>query len=137
MAIKLSLIEIRNLTLLLRLIDLAPSKRMSEAQIIQLGENSDRLTCYERQSVPSRTDSRFANWVHNVVCHRDLARNPIRQKLINWDPQASSFALTDKGQKFLDDMSTTLDAAASKIRMEVDHWLTQYARGGNNKGGHQ
>jgi hypothetical protein len=135
MAIKLSDSEIRFFTLLLRLIDLAPAKRMSEAQIIYLGEKSDWLTHVERASVRSRSDSRFANQIHNVVSHRDSKRNPIHGGLIEWEHHTSVFALTEKGRKFLDDVAAKLGSSKPDDYSAIDDWLRQWANSQNKSGG--
>lgn len=124
MTIKLTVAEIRFLTLLLRLVDLAPSKRMSEALLIALGEKSNWLTNEERARVKSRNDSRFANRIHNVVSHRDSKGNPIRHRLIEWECFGSAFRITDKGQKFLDDVGSKL---GSTSRSDIDGWLAEWA----------
>ncbi len=133
MAIKLSDSEIRFFTLLLRLIELTPSKRMSEAQIIDLGEKSDWLTHDERASVQSRSDSRFANQIHNVVSHRDSKRNPIRGSLIKWDHHTSVFAMTQKGSKFLDDVAAKLGSSTPGDYSVIDDWLRQWANSQKNQ----
>jgi hypothetical protein len=90
--------------LLLTLISRSPIREMRLDDIIHAGLESDWLTQSERDSVPSRTDSRFANKVHNVVSHRGGSNCIIRGGFCDWieyDDSQSAFTVTDKGKKWL------------------------------------
>ena len=101
---------------------------MSEAELIEWARRSNWLTRDEVTSVPSRSDSRFANRVHNVVSHRDSRMNPIRTGYIGWDPNSAAFNLTDKGRQFLNAVDQKLRGDGSRNFAAIRRWLADWAR---------
>jgi hypothetical protein len=134
--IQLELSQIRFFSLVLRIITNSPSGKMSENSIIELGLKSNWLKNRERESVPSRTDSRFANSIHNIVSHRGFRKSLINCKFIIWHNQTEEFEITAKGWKFLNDVEAII-IAAKKIAAAppngfknfevIDSWLRQCA----------
>ena len=108
---------------------------MRENQIIELGLKSKWLNHFERKNVLSRTDSRFANQIHNIVSQRELRKNLINTKLIIWYKRTEEFEITLKGLQFLSDVNAKIFAAKnagyftteSKNFEAIDNWLQEYA----------
>lgn len=129
----LSPLEIRRIAIVLRILQNSPQQKLPESEIIRIAENSGWLFPIEKASVESRSDSQFANQVHNLVSHRDSRRNPIREGLVVWHTYTSEFALTSKGRKFLADMIRKLigesiekaDEIVIKQIQVIDDWLAQ------------
>ena len=98
---------------------------MSEAELIEWARRSNWLTRDEITSVPSRSDSRFANRVHNVVSSR---MNPICTGYIGWDTNSAAFNLTDKGTQFLKAVDEKLGGDGSGNFAAIRRWLADWAR---------
>jgi hypothetical protein len=132
--VKLELSQIRFFSLVLRIVANAPSGKMRVNQIIELGLKSKWLTHFERENVTSRTDSRFANHIHNIVSHRESKKNPINANLIIWHNQTEEFEMSQNGWKFLNDVNAKLFAAHNPVSVPtgaknfeaLDVWLRQY-----------
>lgn len=127
MKIKLSLSEIRFNSIILMLLARAPKNALLESEVIELAERSKWLSADMRASVPSRSDSRIANKVHNQVSHRTSRGNLIQLGLIGWCHHLSSFTLQEKGRQFLSDVAAKLGATSSSDLSVVDDWLTRTA----------
>ena len=119
---------IRFYAMLLLTLSRAPSGSLREAQLIDELERSKWSKPLERLSVASRTDSRIANAVHNVVSHRDSRWNPIRRGQLKWDPFFSAFTITPEGSDFLIQVGRALGAQDGSELERVDRWLTDFAR---------
>jgi hypothetical protein len=114
--------------LLLTLISRSPVREMRLDDIIYAGLDSDWLTQSERDSVPSRTDSQFANKVHNVVSHRGGKTCIIRRGVIDWrecDDDQSAFAITAKGEQWLAKGREKLGLADSTDRQALSTLMRQ------------
>lgn len=105
---------------------------LSEAELIEWARRSRWLTQDEIASVPSRTDSRFANSVHNVVSHRDSRLNPIRSGYVAWDQSSAALTLTSKGMRFLQAVEAKLGGDGNGNFAAVRQWLAEWPR---KKGG--
>ena len=133
----LSVSQARFITLILSLI--ATRTRdgvVNERELIEWGLESPWLTHRERLSVPSRTDTRFANLTHDIVSHRNSESNAIRLGLLNWSECTTQFEITKRGWDFLEKVSVRLDTrkAVEGIKQcinfqVIDKWLrTQAAK---------
>ncbi len=114
--------------LVLTLIERSPKRELSTKQIIEIAERSDWITQFERTSVESRIDSRMANKINNITCHRPSPKNMLRCKLIVRITMAhgnSGFALTDKGKKWLADAREKLGIAESADHQAVNDLLSR------------
>jgi len=125
---KLSKETIRFIAMLLLPLARTPSGSLREEQLIDELERSKWLKSSERLSVASRTDSRIANYVHNVVSHRGSRTNPIRLGLIEWHSSFSEFTITGKGRDFLDRVARKLGARESGELECINRWLTDFAK---------
>ena len=105
---------------------------MSEAELIEWARRSTWLTREEIASVPSRSDSRFANSIHNVVSRRHSQANPIHKGFIRWDDATAAFTLTEKGAQFLQAVEAKLGGDGSTNFAAIRQWLVDWAR---KKGG--
>jgi hypothetical protein len=128
MAKKLSLSQIRIDCIVMLLLHRSSDFAMREWQIVAAGERSKWLNQNERERTPSQTASRFANRVHNFVSNRDLQKNPIRMRLIQWDSYSSSFRLTERGVKFLFQVDKLLGGKGETDFPKIALWLEEQAR---------
>ena len=100
---------------------------MSEAELIEWAQRSNWLTRDEIDSVPSRSDSRYANRVHNVVSHRDSRMNPILLGYIGWDQTSAAFTLNEQGMRFLQAVDVKLGGDGSGNFAAIRRWLADWA----------
>jgi hypothetical protein len=91
----------------------SPSRKLTNSQIIEQGERSPLVPRCKKASVPSRFDSKFANFVNNIVCHRTSPNNLIRRGRVIWHPALRSLELTESGETYL--MSKAKIAATDPI----------------------
>lgn len=90
--------------LVLTVLERSPNHKREIRQIIDLLERSEWISPSERPSVESRDDSRIANRINNIFCHRDSSTSMIRRGLINrveMAGRAKGYALTENGRKWL------------------------------------
>jgi hypothetical protein len=129
MTVRITENYIRLITMTLRTLELAATKQMCESEIIRQLERSEWTTPHERGSVTSRTDSRIANRIHNIVSHRHGSKNnAILIGLIDWTSNGSIFAITAKGIATLNRITLKLGATSEMDRSVVDMWLREQAK---------
>lgn len=133
---QLKLSEIRFWALVLVLLARTQSGKMSESTLISEAERTKFLTSWERERVPSRNDSRFANRIHRIIYHRESRKNFLRRGYLEWDSHEHTLQITERGHRFLEQIWTQLvgnpsDAQASgninvAQRLIIEEWLGRY-----------
>jgi hypothetical protein len=125
-AAKLSNSEFSLRFLVLTLIERSSNSELSTKQIIEIAERSDWITQFERSSVDSRQDSRFANKINNITSHSGSPTNILRLHLvlrITMPDGSPGFALTDYGKDWLAKYREKLGMAESANRQAIDDLL--------------
>jgi hypothetical protein len=123
MAMRPSLSEIEfNCAVLLSLYRSA-SGTMTETELIGVLERSKWLDPNLQMSVASRSDTRIANRVHNIVSHRDSKKNMIRNSLVQWHQEWSAFSILPKGKDFLTQVTIKLGVEVTEDFLGIESWL--------------
>lgn len=123
MAIKLTLSDIRFKAIVLVLLARTPSQILAESDIIALAERSGFLSADMKASVRSRSDSRFANKLHNEISHRTSRNKLIHTRHVGWIADGASLVLLDKGRKLLADIATRTNRGGIDDVEKVTLWL--------------
>lgn len=123
MAIKLTLSEIAfNCAILLPLYR-EPSGYLEGSELISIIQRSKWLSPNLLASVRSRSDSRIANRIHNIVSHRNSPKNLIRTHLIAWHAETSGFSILEKGKNFLANVDQKLGSDGTTDFSYIAAWL--------------
>jgi hypothetical protein len=120
---KLTLSEIAFNCAILLPLHREPTGYLDGSELISAIQRSKWLSADLLASVPSRSDARIANRIHNIVSHRDSPKNLIRNRLIAWHADSSGFTILEKGRKFLANVAQKLESDATTDLSCIDEWL--------------